>query len=299
MRRVVPLVFLVAACGGPQIPQHSGYKNDKSTPWTKAKPIKLNDKFEGKVEDDLNYAKHQRAKWYELAFTTVGELDVNLDITPPGDETNEEFDLGMEIYDPGYRVISKSDLEDSDEAGNLQKKKTLKDLAPGRYLIHLYLQSRVDTADFTLKVAYRATGSAGDVGKSNFPQEVMFTQPLPQVPMTDDAPPDYKPVQPTKVVVKNPPRNPPRNPPKDPPKDPPPPKVAAVSARILATSVVGGGVQITVGRGTETGAAIGMKVSLKGLSGQLTACNARSCTAVLAATIDQVKAAGGDVMLTP
>ena len=56
----------------------------------------------------------------------------------------------MEILDPGYRVIAKSDLEEED-AHELTKSKTLYDLAPGKYLIHLYLQSRLDTADFIKK----------------------------------------------------------------------------------------------------------------------------------------------------
>ncbi|MCX5744941.1 MAG: hypothetical protein NT062_20830 [Proteobacteria bacterium] len=301
MRRVVPIVLAVmAACGGPQIPMHSGYKSEKSTPWTKAKPIKLNDKFEGKVDDGtLNYAKFQRAKWYEVDLNAHGDLDVNLDVTPPGDGTNEDFDLAIEILDPGYRVISKSDLEDTDDAGNLQKKKQLKDLTPGKYLIHLYLQSRMDSAEFSLKVAFHPT-SAGEA-KSDFPAQVMFTPILAQVPMKDDAPPDWKPTPPVKPPTGKPQPRPTGNTPKPPPKDPPkdPPKVTAVSARILAVAIVGGGTQITVARGTETGAAVGMKVSLKGISGSLAACNARTCTAVLTATPDQIKNAGSDVTLSP
>lgn len=300
MRRVVPLLFAVlAACGGTQIPMHSGYKNDKSTPWTKPKPIKLNEKLEGKADGNLNYGKFKRAMWYEVELGQTGDLDVSLDITPPGEGTNEDFDLALEILDPGYRVIAKSDLEDTEDAGNLQKKKNLKDLTPGKYLVHVYLQSRLDTAEYNLKVAFHPTAPA-EV-KSNFPSEVMFTPLLAQVPIKDDAPPDWKPptpVQPTKPTKPTKPTGH-TQPQPQPEKKPDPPKTTAVSARIVAVAVVSGGTQITVGRGTESGAAVGMKVSLKNIAGTLAACNARTCTAVLSATPDAIKAAGSDVMLSP
>jgi len=48
--RWIVLVCLLVGCGGPKIPQHSGYKNEKLKPWTKAKALKL------AVEAKVSYA---------------------------------------------------------------------------------------------------------------------------------------------------------------------------------------------------------------------------------------------------
>ncbi len=295
MRRVVILAVMgLAACGGPQIPQHSGYKSDKSAPWTKAKSLKLNDKLEAKAEGDLNYGAYKRAKWFSLDLAQHGDLDVKVDITPPGDAANEDFDLGLEIYDPSLRVIAKSDLED-EQPGELNKKKTLKDLAPGKYLIHLYLQGRMDSADFALGATFHPTAAAE--AKTDFPAQVMFPPALAMVPIGDDAPANYKPTTKpdTKVtVIRHTSKG---TPPPPPDKKPPPPPAA--SARILTLSVVPNGTQIMISAGTDAGAAVGMHVAGKGISGAITACNARSCTAVVAATPDQIKAAGMTVSVVP
>jgi hypothetical protein len=304
MRRVVSVVSVcaslalgAAACGGPPVPQHSGYKNDKSTPWTKPHTLKFSDKFEAKADGTLDYAKYNRAKWFALDLPSHGDLDVHVDINPPGDAVNEEFDLGVEIYDPNLRVIAKADAED-EGAGELNKKKSLKDLNQGRYLVHLYLEGRMDTADYTLGATFHSTAASPNDVKTDFPAQVMFPTPLAQVPLQDEAPASYKPPKPevTHVTVIHGGHRPP----------PPPPPVktvapAAVSARIVGLSVVSGGTQITVGRGTDTGAANGMKVLIKGVpgGGVLANCTPRVCTAVISATPDQINGAKGEVTIAP
>ena len=293
MRRIVIASLVVmAACGGTQVPKHSGYKTDKAKPWKKPKAITLDDKGEGKVEGDLSYPDYRRAKWYSVELPANGELGLRLEITPPGDATNDDFDLAMEILDPGDRVIAKSDLEEED-AHELTKSKTLYDLIPGKYLVHLYLQGRLDTADFVLRATYKRTAPA-EV-KSDFPAHVAFVPALPMVPLNDDTPSNYK--QPATAVVKiNKGTRPTPKPPVEKPV-----VAATLSARIIGIQVTAGGTQITVGRGTESGAAVGMKGKIDGVSGgfSLAGCSARTCQATVSATPDQIKAAGGNVVLTP
>lgn len=289
MRWIVPAVCLLVACGGTKVPLHSGYKNDKSKPWKNPKQIKLDDKGEGKADGALNYASMSRARWYAIQLPSHGELTIRLEITPPGDETNEDFDLALEVLDPGYRVIAKSDKEEED-AGELTKTKTLFDLEPGKYFIHLYLQGRLDSGDYNLKANFKPT-KAGDK-PSDFPAQVAFVDALPMVPLNDDTPKTYRP--PTTVVTTR------TRPPKAPPKKPDEKPVTVLNARIVGVSVIGGGTRIVLGRGTLTGAASGMKAKLNGINGVFPIeCNENTCAAVVAATPDQIKSAGTTVTLLP
>jgi hypothetical protein len=284
----IVLVCAVTACGGPQIPTHNGYKPKEAKPWKKPRALKFDDKGEAKVEGDLSYPDMRRARWFELTLPSSGQLTLGLEVTPPGDAVNDEFDLGMEVLDPAYRVISKSDLEDED-AHELNKKKTLVELPPGKYLVHVYLQGRMDTADFALHATFKATAAA-EV-KSNFPAEVLFVPVLAQVPLQDDTPRNYKPV----VVEKHGPRH------VRPAPTPAVPPAATVSARIINVQIVAGGTQITLGRGTTTGASDGMHGSIRGVPGafQIGGCNERTCTATIKATPDQIKSSDNMVTLTP
>jgi len=288
MRWIVPNGLpLLAACGA-KIAQHSGYKHPKSKPWKSAKAIKLDDKRqEGKIDGFLDYAKYDRAKWYYVQIPSHGELDLSCEVTP-GDNASDDFDMALEVLDPGFRVISKSDKEEED-AGELTKTKTLFDLDPGKYYIHLYLQSRIDTADYYLKVKFKPTTAPEE--QSNFPDEVAFVPNLPMVPLNDDTPRKYRP----KVVVHH--RRPIRKPQN---KDPEKPAPTILSARIVGVSVVGGGTRVVLGRGTLTGAASGMRAKLKGINGSFPIdCNENTCTAVVSATPDQVKGGGTTVTLLP
>jgi hypothetical protein len=291
MRWIVSLSIVLMACGGPQIPTHNGYKPKEAKPWKKPKVLKFDDKLEAKADGDVSYPDMRRARWFQVELPVNGQLSLMLEITPPGDAVNDDFDLGMEVLDPSYRVISKSDLEDED-AHELTKKKTLVDLAPGKYLVHVYLEGRMDTADFVLHASYKSTAAAE--AKTNFPAEVLFVPALAMVPLQDDTPRSYKP--PTTVVAKviRKPRG---------PKEPPPPTAppaATVSARIISIQVVTGGTMITVGRGKASGASDGMKGKISGV-GEFTIgnCNDHTCSATVKATPDQIKAASGTVTLSP
>lgn len=291
MRWIVSLSLALAACGGPQIPTHNGYKPKETKPWRKPKVLKLDDKLEAKSDGDVSYPDMRRARWFQLDLPASGQLSLNVEITPPGDAVNEDFDLGLEVFDPSSRVIAKSDLEDED-AHELNKKKNLVDLAPGRYLIHLYLQGRLDNADFVLRATFKPT-DANSV-HSNFPADVLFVPALAMIPLQDDTPRNYRPPS-TSTVVKVTKR--PRA--KEPAKPEPAP-VATVSARIIGLVVVSGGTQITLGRGKATGASDGMKGKISGIGAVFSIgnCNDRTCTATVPATVDQINQSNGMVTLT-
>jgi hypothetical protein len=290
MRRVLLLVAVAAACGGPQVPEHNGYKSEKSKPWKKFKTLKLDDKGEAKTDGDLSYPDRRRAAWIDIDTPSAGDLDLKVEITPPGDAVNDNFDLGFEVLDPGNRMLIRKDAEEGDGQGDVQKEAHLKSLPPGHYLIHLYLQGRLDTAEYTLHAAFKP-GKAAE-GKSDFPAQVAFTPALPMVPISDDTPKNYKP--PTAVVVHSTKHQP--------KKDPTPPPVTTLAARIIGVSVVSGGTQITVGRGTSSGAQAGMKGKIVGVANggfSLAACDERKCTATISGvTPDQIKGSG-NVVLTP
>lgn len=294
MGRIVFLLCLAAACGGPDIPQHNGYKSDHAKPWKKAKTLKFDDQNLAKAKGDLSYPDMRRAAWYDMELTQQAELDFAVQVDAgPGEGVNDNFDLGFEVLDPGFRKLVRKDLEEGDQQGDDKKSAELKDLPPGHYWLHVYLQSRLDTADYSLRVTMKP--SPPTIGKSDFPAQVAFVQALPMVPISDDTPKNYKPPTPVTVVkhsttTKAPP------PPK---KEPPPP--TTLSARIIGVTVVAGGTQITVGRGTSSGAQAGMKGKITGLpngSFTLAACTERACTATVAATTDQIKNAGS-VTLSP
>ncbi|MGE3545687.1 MAG: hypothetical protein AB7L28_17245, partial [Kofleriaceae bacterium] len=199
--------------------------------------------------------------------------------------TGDDFDLGVEVFDASYHVLAKSDLEDED-AHELTKTRVVSGLHAGRYLIHLYLQGRMDIADFTLRTAVKRSTAPTEV---DLGVNVAFPPALPMVPLEDDSPRGSRPATPTVTVVK-----------KKPPKEEPPAK--ALSARIIGVKVQPGGTMITIGRGTEGGAATGMKGSIPGLAGggfELASCTARTCAAKVSATPDQIKASSGTVVLTP
>jgi hypothetical protein len=291
-RLPVLLLLIVAACGGAQVPTHNGYKGgSKAKPWTKAKTLKFDEKSEAKAEGELSYPDKKRAAWYIADLASPGQLDLKLEIVPPGESTNEDFDLGFEVLDPGNRVIARSDLHEGDDSGEIQKSKSLLDLEPGKYLVHLYLQGRMDACDYVLRAVFKGMNT---VGKSDFPAQVAFPQSLPQVPLQDDTPKTYKPPTPTAVTVVKKGKKPP------PPVEKPAP-VTTLNARIIGMQVMGGSTQITIGRGTSAGAVVGMKGKIVGVptgSFSLAACNERTCTATVSATPDQIKGSGS-VVLTP
>ena len=287
----IVLVGVLAGCGGPEIPAHNGYKPKEAKPWKKPKALKFDDKMEAKADGDVSYPDMRRARWYEVTLPSNGQLAISLEITPPGDAVNDDFDLGLEVFDPRARAISKSDLEDED-AHELNKKKTLVDLAPGKYLIHIFLQGRMDTADFVLHAAFKPTAAAE--AKSNFPADVLFVPTLPMVPIQDDTPRNYKPPATTVTRVT-------RHPRPTPTATPTPPPAATINGRIIDMQIVSSGTQVVISRGTTTGAADGMKAKLAGVSATAVIgnCKPQTCSTILKATPDQIRAANSMVTLSP
>lgn len=286
MIRPALLVLALAACGGTQIPQHDGYKAN-AKPWKKFKTLKFDDKGEAKVEGDLSYPAQHRSAWFAVDLTGPSEIDFRIEITPPGDAVNDAFDLGAEVLDAGYRMLVRKDNDEGDAQGDLNKQLAIKDQPPGRYYVHLYLQGRLDTADYILHAVIK--GSAPAQVKSDFPAQVAFVPALPMVPLNDDTPKNYHPPTAVVTVTKRPPH-------KGPAPPPPPPPVSTITARIISVAVVTGGTQITVGRGTSSGASSGMSGKIVGVANGsflLANCNERACTAVIkGVTPDQIKGSG-------
>src|SRR5262249_31578859 len=142
------------ACGGVEVPQHSGYKGKNPEPWKKPKDIKLTEKdgrYSGKVEDSLDYGTFKRARWYRVSLPGPGKLDLDLEITPGTDA--EDMDVAFEVLSPNFEVLAHSDME-SDDANEQKKNKSLPDLEEGEYYVHLYLQGRLDSADVELKATF-------------------------------------------------------------------------------------------------------------------------------------------------
>jgi hypothetical protein len=286
-------VVVLAACGGVQVPQHNGYKGKNPEPWKKAKEVKLAEKdgkYVGKVEDSLDYGTFKRARWYKLSLPGSGKLDLDLEITPGTDA--EEMDVGFEVLSPSYEVLAHSDAE-SDDANEQKKQKSLPDLAEGDYLVHLYLQGRLDSADVELK----ATFTRGELPwKSDFPMQVAYVGDLAAVPPLDDTP-----------VKAPPPKKPPTGPrppktPPPPPEDPATPGQVKIGASITNVEPAGSGARITIGAGTNAGVADGWKGSINGLKGSsftVSGCGPVTCQATVKVSADDAAAKGRVTLKSP
>jgi hypothetical protein len=274
--------LVMVGCGGADIPEHSGYKNDKVKPWKKPKLIPLDDKNEGKAEGELIYAEYTRARWYAVDLPEEGELELKLEIGTAL-EGDEEFDLAFEVLDQNFQVLIRADVEEED-AHEMNKTRTLYELSPGRYLIHVYLQRRIDQAEYDLKVAFRPQSKSFE---SDFPAQVAFVGRLPGVPPFDDTPANYRP-----QIVRKPTGK------KTTGKKPTVEKVPVtntMSASIINVVVSGSGSIITINRGTNHNVNNDMTGYVKGLKGasfKLSSCGERSCKATVAATPDQISRAG-------
>jgi hypothetical protein len=286
---------LAAGCGGVQVPQHSGYKGKTTKPWEKAKEIKLGGDFTGKVSSDLDYASYKRARWYYVQLPGPGNLAIDMEVVPAGqasggegDEEGEDLDVAIELLDPSFNVIAKSDLE-TEDAHSLKKTLEKKQLEAARYLVHVYLQGRMDAADVELKVAF-TRGEA--VWKSDFPNQVDFPSALPAVPPFDDAPQkkDTKPVRRgggTTTRVR-------------PPEPDPVPKPTGggglVQVGLTDTQPDGSGnVRIVIGAGTSDGLADGLSGSVVGVpraTFKTTGCTGSTCKGTVRASIDDVRNSG-------
>lgn len=283
-------ILLMSACGGPGIPSHTGYKSPKAKPWKKPKSLALGDKDEVKVDGELSYAAYKRARWYSVQLPQTGDLTVTTDATAPAEL--DDFDLAFEILDPNYNVIAKADSEEED-AKEAIKKRTVAIEVPGRYLIHVYLQRRIDAAEYEMRVGFAPTGGTT---RSDFPAGVEFLGDLPLVPIADDTPLDRRP----KPVREHRPRSKPRD--REPVAStpaPPPPPSTTFSGTILRVQVGGGGSEITFSR--AQGVQSGMKGRVAGVSQNsgftVGDCNDRTCKAHVQLTPDQI--GSGKVVIAP
>jgi hypothetical protein len=295
MRIGVIALFMLAACGGTEIKQHGGYKSPKARPWEKPKALKL-EKNTAKAEADLDYQRYKRAKWFLVETPGSGALDVQMEVTPGGpgggggdDEESEEqdMDVALEIIDgESFNVLAKSDLE-AEDAHELKKQRVLKDLPEGKYLIHVYLQGRVDTADVDLKVSF----TRGDLPwKSDFPNQVAFVDDLAAVPPLDDSP------EPVVVKKKKVTRVRTTTTTTTTTKPDPKPTGFSVQAEISDVQPSGSGSIITIAGGTSDGLNNGYAGSIKGVRGssfKLSGCGPSTCRATVKAAPEDVRGASG------
>lgn len=271
----------IAGCSGAQVPQHTGYKGKKPTPWTKAKAIEWNDELEAKVEGELDYGEYKRAKWFSVTLPGPGTVQFDLEAVPSGDA---EIDVAMEILDPNFKVLARADME-ADDVNEQKKQRKLPDLPEGTYFVHVYLQDRMAVADFELKLKF-TRGTA--VWKSDFPNQVSFLSELPTVPPVDDTP-----AAPVKVAKK--PQRPRRIPTAPKPTPTAPSGKQPVLADITDVQPDANGSRIVIGGGTGDGLENGMRGNVTGIKGgnfTLTGCNANRCLATVKAAVDDVRGSG-------
>jgi hypothetical protein len=241
VRLVLSAALLVlAACGGADFPSHNGYGSKKAKPWRKPIVVALDARGEAEVDDVVSYPRKQRARWFAVDLPGSGELDVDLSVTPISDR---RLDLAFEVLDEGYRMLVRADREE-DDAGEDEKRRTLYELPPGRYYVHVWAQGRTDEADFTMNLRYRPAVVASDSG---FPGTVAFVGQLAEVPSSDDSP--------AAVVVK------PRCKGKDCTKKPAPEPAVdrSLRARIAGITTSGTSTAIKIDRGASEGVAVGWR----------------------------------------
>jgi hypothetical protein len=279
----------LAACG-PSIPDHSGYKSVKASPWRNPKVIKLDDNREGKADGELDYPSQRRAKWYAIDLPSSGDLQVSVEANPANDVG--DFDLGMEIVGPGNRVMAKADLEDED-AQELTKTRSVGGLDAGRVLLHLFLQGRLDNADFEVKVKF--TPKVSEIS-SDFPAQVAYLPSLALVPVIDDTPENYNPGK-KPVVTRRPTTR--RDPKVEKPVVAEP--TTKVSAKVLRATMSDRSTSLVLSAGSDAGVADGWKgvvSGVKGISFTVRNVTQRTCKAVIeGVTAEQVT--GRTVLLSP
>ncbi|WP_428268849.1 hypothetical protein [Haliangium sp.] len=263
------LAGAAGACGGRQIPTHDGYRNNDVKGWESPTSVEFDEDFEGEADGELSYPKRRRARWLAVDLPQAGELDVRLAYSPVAlqdepelDDEDDPFDVAFEVYDERQRMLLRADNTE-DDAGERTKKRTLYELNKGRYLIHVYLQRRLDEVDFTVRLQFRP---GAVTSSSGFPKAVAFVPELPAIPEVDDAPPPRARCRGRRC------RRPPRRtgrPPRRPPSESPPEQDAVVAvpenglrARVIGIRATGEGTRITINRGSAHGVA-------KGWSGQV------------------------------
>lgn len=306
-------VFIVG-CGGAQVPTHDGYRERWVAGWKKPSALALDEDLEAEVDGELSYPKRQRARWYAVELPEDGKLDVQLRSARLDMQAGEEdlvdvedpFDVGVEMYDEDYKLLVRAD-RDEEDVGERNKNRTVEELRKGRYLLHLFLQRRLDEAEFTLRVKFHRASLEPE---TDFPKRVAFVDLLPVVPAFDDAPePERKPRCRGKRCRGSSSSSKPKN---DKPRDTTPAASTPVEGVMKARIVVvrgqsSGGTEITLNRGSSQGVAAGWTgkvvtrsgTALDGGSFTISSVKTTTSKARVSLSQDAVKQAGRVVLKAP
>jgi hypothetical protein len=230
---------LSAGCGS-SIPKHTGYPEGKTSPWTSAKELTLDQRMEAQTRGDVNYANRHRARWYAVDLPSDGELTAV--VTFDGD--NPHTDLAVEIFDAGLNLRAEGRTDDDE--GRPKKTRKVKDLAPGRAYVHVYTLNRTDSADFKVRLTFKPVYRPDP--RKAFPNNVPSTPMLAAVPAVDDSP-----------RRRGGRRRPPPPPDKPPPPKPEEPEIGAVRATIVEFSESTRGVKIVINKGQNAGIEAGWR----------------------------------------
>ena len=310
---VFPLSMLVG-CVGRKIPEHDGYRTRWKPGWERPKKLEFDEDLEAEKDGELSYPKRKRVHWYEVETPEDGELEITLQASPLGKDTGEEedededdpFDVGFELYNTNYKMLIRAD-NGEDDAGDRKKSRTAYELPQGKYLLHVFLQRRIDEAEYTVTLKF----SRGSVEpQTDFPKNVAYVDLLPVVPAVDDSPENTAPPRRPKCKGKQCKKRPRRS--KDPktePKDsgPEPTPSGALNGKIIVIRAqASGGTEIVINKGDTSGVAKGWKGKLVTSKGKaipggdftITSVKTTSSKALVGVSSDAVKQAGR-VILTP
>ena len=292
------------ACGGPQVPDHDGYRSKWKKRWEKPKKLELDEDLEAEIDGELSYPKRKRVRWFMVELPEDGELKIDLQSSPLGaaaeeddEDAEDPFDVGFELYNASYKQLLRADQAE-DDAGDRKKTRTAYELLAGEYLIHVYLQRRIDEAEYTLRVKFQR-GSVEP--QTNFPKEVAFIENLAVVPAIDDAPPPPKPKPKCRGRKCKRKKKRTRKRDKENPEPAAEPATGSMKAKITVVRAQGsGGTEITLNRGSNHGVAKGWKGKLvtkkgkaiPGGSFKIRSVKTNSSKAKVSVSADAVKQAG-------
>ncbi len=249
---ILPIVFtlclgtnlLVTACGGG--PKHNGYKTESAKPWQTAHTLTWNSTGEAEGDGYISWRDRSRAKWFQIELPSDGELSIKIAKTFA--DENSTTDIAFEVLDTSYRILTVANHEE-DDAGEPTKERTLYDLLKGSYYIHVYVQKKTDSADFTLVAQHKPGLLEGSTPPAITAGNADFIPPLPMVPVVDDTPKTAKkkPIKPTAKPVA---------------------KLKKRYGRIIRVVRKGSGNRITINAGAAAGVQVGWKGAIIGKTGK-------------------------------
>jgi hypothetical protein len=305
-------VFIIG-CGGASVPIHDGYRERWVAGWKKPSTLTLDEDLEAEADGELSYPKRQRARWYAVELPEDGKLEVQLRVERLG-VTSEEadlvdvddpFDVGMEVYNEDYKVLVRAD-RDEEDVGERNKSRTVDELRKGRYLIHLFVQRRLDEAEYTVRVKFNRASLEPE---TDFPKQVAFVDALAVIPAFDDAPaPASKPRCRGKRCGRSSTSKPKNTTPKNTTPAATTPVEGVMKARIVVVrGLSSGGTEITLNRGSSQGVAAGWTgkvvtksgTALDGGSFTILSVKTTTSKAKVSLSQDAVKQSGRAVLKAP